>query len=93
MGDHRLMILSFAWVLVLAVLFVLGQGYARALYRLLGTSVQKRDGFGLPFFVFRVTFLERMYQVANTAPFAQGGLLTLHVVGEMTWGKPLSGES
>ena len=26
-------------------------------------------------------------------PFAQDGLLTLHVVSEITWGKPLSGES
>jgi len=26
-------------------------------------------------------------------PFAQEGLLTFQVVGEITWGKPLSGES
>ena len=26
-------------------------------------------------------------------PFAHDGLLTLQVVGEITWGKPLSGES
>jgi len=30
---------------------------------------------------------------ALLAPFAQDGLLTLSVVGGMTWGKPLSGES
>lgn len=36
------------------------------LYWLLGTSIPKKDGFGLPSFVFWVTFLERMYEVANT---------------------------
>jgi hypothetical protein len=30
---------------------------------------------------------------ALLAPFAQDGLLTLQIVGEITWGKPLSGAS
>jgi hypothetical protein len=29
---------------------------------------------------------------ALLSPFAQDGLLTLQVVGEITWGKPLSGD-
>ena len=36
MGDHRLVILCFAWVLLLAVLFVLCQGFAQALQSLWG---------------------------------------------------------
>jgi hypothetical protein len=50
---------------------------ANKLYWQFDTSVQKRDGFCRPSFVFRVIFLERMYQVANTdTAFATCGGLT-----------------
>src|SRR5215467_14771463 len=50
---------------------------ANKLYWQFDTSVQKIDGFCRPSFVFRVTFLERMYQVANTGEIGSKQVLEM----------------